>query len=833
MTEATPSSYWIASNALYITLNANGDPDYIVGNTAAGAQILCYMKDIPGLDYDAGHNYRRWPLSLSSTYFYSADRIYVYAAIPRPGNPYDTAVVVFPSEHIDIYGKNEDGQQIGDDQYYYIFLQGIITATNAGRTLNRDWEDGHRIQTGTLSSDEAIDAGGNQTWWRYSSVDDAVTFLKNIFMDPESVFKNLNFGSGVLTDVATNSEDDEDDDKVVTPAYLGEYGKTHFLSKIIDDVAAGLITFMKGLEAGDYFRSITGTAQDTGAKIFPDGTGDFINLVFSQILKSKGARSGFLDGTGILMDAAKGKIEADGMEVRGFLKVMELIINRLQLMESDYSFTEGDTTERIDFSDNGQRMVLTMHKEHDNDHTPFYPGDILYAKVNDLLDHGTYYTCWVRVISVDLATNTIKVAPYPALKQSGDIYVPGGTNFTFLGTEIDGNDFTAALLQDYTAYPDGYEKILNLTRHGNVADGLENGDDPASYSDQVKQSQLGRQQSWVLSTTDKRLSFFWNVDEPIVRDENYALCLGILPDLANLPTTRNRNMPSLYVNTVFADHYDRANYPAKVVKEDRGAWQSAPTAIYSGRYGGTYTPDGTLDPSDPELRDYLPYVTAIPGYAGTYQPGDEISEPYHYRTFTKNAWLSHRLDTGHYRSLSDKQLMLKMLEEWRETVDLEISRVWTNGVLWECLVDGTTQEPTLGCTDWLIISGGTFSLGFYTDGEDPTPIMGLAVRPGNIDETVVPYLIWGQEDISNMVTAWRWERESQYEALDEAWANSAHTDPADPTSPLKSRTRTLHLTTDDLPAGWDADDGKVGFKCTAYFLMDGEEAEIINRISIV
>jgi hypothetical protein len=94
-------------------------------------------------------------------------------------------------------------------------------------------------------------------------------------------------------------------------------------------------------------------------------------------------------------------------------------------------------------------------------------------------------------------------------------------------------------------------------------------------------------------------------------------------------------------------------------------------------------------------------------------------------------------------------------------------------------------------------------------------------------------LLFGQEDISQMVTAWRWERESQYEALDEAWGNSARVDDADPTSALKSRTRKLHITNSDMPANWEANDGRVGFKCTAYFLMDGEEAEIMNRISIV
>jgi len=806
--------YWIAPNAVTITLNALGEANRIQGSVASGAVISCYIEEVQpggdngdGLQLDNGRNPKRWPLSLSPTYFNTFTPKYVYAAIPRSTTIGSQAVIVFPSEKIDIYGKNSTDVQIGSTDYFYVYLQGIISSSGDNGTTARTWT--HENDYGSLGTYEDLVKVKDSEWYRYDQTTQVVTLLKNLLMADGTKFLNLKavfaeidnylqLNGDRLTGVAVSPDDDEATDKIVTPAYLDEFGNTRYLSKLYDDTAAGLITFLQGLVSGTYHRdaAIGPTSTDTGAKIFPDGTGDFINLVFSQLLKSKGARSGFLDGTGILMDAAKGMIEADGMEVRGFLKVMELIINRLQLMESDYSFTEGDTTERVDFSDGGQRMVLTMHKEHDNDHTPFYPGDILYAKVNDLLDHGTYYTCWVRVISVDQAANTIKVAPYPALKPTGDRYVPGARNFTFIGTEIDDADFSAELLHDYELYPNGYEKILNLTRHGNVADGLLDGDDPTSYSDEVLQSQKGRQQSWVLSTTDKRLSFFWNVDEPIVRDENYALCLGILPDLANLPSDRNKAMPSLYVNTIFYDFHADANYPAKVIKEDRGQW---------------VLPDSTI-----------PQPTAD-------MDGTPIFEPYHYRTYTNLTWRTYR-DNPAWASKTDAELR-DILN--RKKVDLEVSRVWNHGALWECLVDGTTQEPWFGCTDWMFISGGTFSLGFYNSLTDPVPIMGIAVRPAHIDETIVPFLLFSQEDATSMVTQWRWERESNKPALDEAWANSTRTDPDDPTSPLKSESRVLHLTIDDLPVGWDVDGGRVGFKCTATFLMDGEETEIINSVTII
>ena len=587
---------------------------------------------------------------------------------------------------------------------------------------------------------------------------------------------------------------------------IENYGGTQFLSRINNDTAQGRIEFLKGLvstlqaEFGTYHRehAIAGDEKDTGAAIMPNGTGDFIDLIvrglvkgtlnvedllkvkdmiFTNSVKSDGARQGFLDGAGIYMNALEGLIEADGMNIRGFMRVMELVINRLQLMESDYSFTEGDTTERVDFSDNGQRMVLTMHKEHDNDHTPFYPGDILYAKINDLLDHGTYYTSWVKVISVDQANNTIKVAPWVGKNAAGDVEVPGGVDFTFLGTAISGNDISAALATDYAANPNGYEKIINLTRHGNVADGLENGDDPNSYSASVLASQKARQQAWVLSTTDKRLSFFWNVDKPIIEDNNYALCLGILPDLANLPSTRDKSMPSLYVNTIFYDHHHAANYPARIVKEDRGQWVGNPTVVVNGQ---------------------------------------TISEPYHFKSYTRQTWLQYRNDAS-FASLSDSELHQKMMNEWK--VDLEVSRVWNNGILWECLVDTTTQEPSLGCTDWKVVSGNNiYNLKFYNTNSDAPYGDYIMVRPTNINIPITPKLTWGMEDVSAKVVSWQWNRIVN-NSVDSGWSGN-------------HATRNITLVTADMPTGWGSANPAI-FECVATIVdTDGEPVEVSADVTI-
>lgn len=263
-TEAKSTNYWISSTALYIQLNAMGEPDYIQCSVVSGASVLCYMSDVPGLGYDAGHNYQRWPLAAYPSIFPDSGRKYVYIAIPRQSTTDNNqATVVFPGQKIDIYGKaitasGTVGEQIGNEAYYYIFTGGIISAvkTDADNTRKREWEQ--HFDCGKLATDEAIASGGEGAWWRYNSVSDTITFLKEIL---KATFNELSAKVAHITSLFLGGHElkgvaDSDgtletsNDTVVTPLYLGQFGVKHFLAKDKDDTAAGLITFIKGLRLG-------------------------------------------------------------------------------------------------------------------------------------------------------------------------------------------------------------------------------------------------------------------------------------------------------------------------------------------------------------------------------------------------------------------------------------------------------------------------------------------------------------------------------------------------------------------------------------------------------
>ena len=150
--------------------------------------------------------------------------------------------MVFPSEQLDIYGVNANDEQVGSADYYYIWLQGIITATDG--TTARDWSQ--RINTGKKGTDEDLYDDTTGEWYQYSKVNGLVTFLKDIMMKTGTTFRNLILGDKELTGVATgNTATDYVDSEVlvVTPSYLNQ----RYLAKFKDDSTPYSLTVGKNL----------------------------------------------------------------------------------------------------------------------------------------------------------------------------------------------------------------------------------------------------------------------------------------------------------------------------------------------------------------------------------------------------------------------------------------------------------------------------------------------------------------------------------------------------------------------------------------------------------
>lgn len=392
MTEARPANYWMSSYAIYIQLNAAGDYNYIHANCSSGSVIMCHVDGINELSYDSGHNYRRWQLTASPTVFHDNVARYVYIAIPKSAAADAMAVVVFPSEKIDIYGKNAKGEQIGSTDYYYIFTQGIISDSYSdGGSHARTWTQ--EIDTGTLASDEALASGGEGKWWDYNSSADTVKFLKaiseaiiNKLTSAWASIKQLVLNGHLINGVSSSSTPVTSDDTLVTP----KYGEEKWLSKTHDDVTEHKLTMGE-------------------AEVKKDLTvGEFVKSLY--------------DGKGAGIDKS-GNAEVESLRVRSSLDVLELIINRLSALEGDQLLTESDTIDTVTKDDDGT-YTLQLKSKWEGYFTAQAENNVLKGIMNTLAKgSGEYHTAWFRVNSVNTVSNSINISMYP------DNETPAGKNF--------------------------------------------------------------------------------------------------------------------------------------------------------------------------------------------------------------------------------------------------------------------------------------------------------------------------------------------------------------------------------------------------------------------
>ena len=233
-------------------------------------------------------------------------------------------------------------------------------------------------------------------------------------------------------------------------------------------------------------------------------------------------------GAGIFPD---GRAQVERLEVRGSLSVLDLIINQIQGMESDYSFTEiGKIKSVEDLGESTYR--LKIEKRTDFDFMKFQDNDVCFSIINTLLTGGSeYYTSWMRILTTNAQENSITVVLYP------DSEVPGGTNYPPLA---------------------GY----NVTRRGNSTLPEAGGFN-------------GRAQSWMISSREGRIMFLSNVYKPILEDYNYSISIGRFPRtkaLEKLPISENET--GVMAQTVIAEKFYQLDHNGDVIpnKVDRGVW---------------------------------------------------------------------------------------------------------------------------------------------------------------------------------------------------------------------------------------------------------------------
>lgn len=310
-------------------------------------------------------------------------------------------------------------------------------------------------------------------------------------------------------------------------------GLQYVVGGLLDRSVIEVLKSWDNREASEYnvfsaLRTIKEITRRAISKIGPDGTSFLVSFLggawFGEFVDSMIAGK----GAGIFPD---GRAQVERLEVRGSLSVLDLIINQIQGMESDYSFTEIGKIESVeDLGENTYR--LKIEKRTDFDFMKFQENDVCFSIINTLLTGGSdYYTSWMRILTTNAQENSITVVLYP------DSEVPGGTNYPPLA---------------------GY----NVTRRGNSTLPEEGG-----FNE--------RAQSWMISSREGRIMFLANVFKPILEDYNYSISIGRFPRtkaLEKLPISENET--GVMAQTVIAEKFYQLDHNGDVVpnKVDRGIW---------------------------------------------------------------------------------------------------------------------------------------------------------------------------------------------------------------------------------------------------------------------
>lgn len=285
------------------------------------------------------------------------------------------------------------------------------------------------------------------------------------------------------------------------------------LSKTEQDEAQELITFLKGIK--------TAGIENDGNNITKG-----LTKLYDAIM-SNGFKNSMTAGSGWQIDK-DGNAQVESIEVRSYMRVLELVMNRLSAEESEFVFTESGTVETATLNEDGT-YTLVMRKKTDKDITPFQQGDVLKGVVNDLAEPGAvgvkYYTSWMQVKGVDRTDNSIKVAVY------ADDKTPANKNFPPC-------------------------ELMVLHRWGNTIDET-------------------RQSCWYISSIEKRIVMLDGVTQPKLEESNYASFYGLRFDMESFKGySLNPKQPYLYVRGALLQDVCFIDYLGKVVKQERyrGVW---------------------------------------------------------------------------------------------------------------------------------------------------------------------------------------------------------------------------------------------------------------------
>lgn len=345
------------------------------------------------------------------------------------------------------------------------------------------------------------------------------------------------------TDTLSGEVDEIKSQMLSISSYIKTVGD-RFLRKDMDDVTRYKLT-MGNANVTDNLN--VGGDADINGDLDVEGIATFKK----PAMASKGVEfgtfvSGMYSGLGGNVDE-HGNAEFESVRIRTSLETAELVINRLNAIESDQILTEADTIDLVeDLGDNTYGLYL--RRKWKGYFTSQIVGNVIKGIINNLgavalgmsgQSDVTMYTSWMRVNSVNHTLNYIEVSLYP------DEETPAGKNFKPC-------------------------ELMNIARWGNDRDKT-------------------RQSCILLSSIDGRIVHLSGITKPQIDVSNYAATFGTLPEAIKALTDSNgyplplrENLDYAYIGGVITQDIIRMDFQGKPVVEfvDRGIWENGGDYYY-------------------------------------------------------------------------------------------------------------------------------------------------------------------------------------------------------------------------------------------------------------
>lgn len=540
--------YYIAAEALHFSENVGGDARRILVSMVAGSIVRIFSRDVTFFNTSATGTYKTWRMRAYNTYLgetnfshiSNGNKLYLYLRIVEDDVYADLIFSRQAPTDYTLEGVNEtDVPAEGEEDDV---VERIVHYVHIGTLSLADGKSIITWDSGNLGTDQYTEDNAGGEMFKIE-IEESEKFISPLLKFLFAEFKHYITLAGTKVSKILTAKDVTDptnarDEHLTTSGWVWELISKHLLRKDIggtQDVNSAL--------------NIKGGVKTSKLDVDCDKE----KATGAVVAKIGPSSDSMFSGSGTII-TDDGRLQTNTLEVRGSLKVLDLVASQIHSLDGYYYFSDAHKIAEV-WSADGSNGVFTLvfEKEHEKDFLKFYINDILLSIKTDLdalndADRGqdeagntipmhVEKTCWCRVIATNEESEE-------GITDSGDVYIPN---------EDEGKLYAVVQLYDGSEEP---EAGAYIARRGNTSGGV-------------------RASSWCISVNEGRITYYINQTSDKMSATNYGLTVGKLPDIPAVNALGRGGDIGVYAQTVIAENLYQAKWNGsyKIITIDEGAWR--------------------------------------------------------------------------------------------------------------------------------------------------------------------------------------------------------------------------------------------------------------------